>query len=388
MFGRKTTRAALACALGLTLGLAVAPAHAADTIKIAVPTPLTGSAAGYGENVKAGVDLKLEEINAAGGVGGKKLEAVYFDEQCEPREAATVSSSIVNDESIVAIVGHLCSSAHLAGLPAYVREGVAAITPTATNTTISTKSKDEKGKAWSFRNVYRDDFQGKFLADYSAKVLGLKKVAVFYENNDYGIGLKDAFIKEAKALGLSVVGEEAYKKGDQDYTPQLTKLKGAAPEAMFIAGYYPEGALIADQAKKIGLNVAKMGADGFDNLDYVKLGGAAADNTYLTAPFLVETAGADAKKFIDAFKAKYKRDVDWMSANAYDAAGIIAEAIAKAGADRTKIRDYLAGLDSPEKGYKGVTGVNYFDGNGDCLKPAYVKVVKDGKFVPAEKQMN
>ncbi|OLN31076.1 Branched-chain amino acid ABC transporter, amino acid-binding protein [Desulfovibrio sp. DV] len=168
----------------------------------------------------------------------------------------------------------------------------------------------------------------------------------------------------------------------------MTKIKGAAPEAMFIAGYYPEGALIADQSKKIGLNIPKMGADGFDNADYVKLGGAAVENTYLTAPFLVETAGADAKKFIDAFKAKYNRDVDWMSANAYDAAGIMAEAIAKVGADRTKIRDYLASLSSPEKGYKGVTGVNYFDANGDCLKPAYVKVVKDGKFVPAPKQMN
>jgi branched-chain amino acid transport system substrate-binding protein len=389
MFGRKSTRAALiAAALGLTLGLTAGPAAAADTIKIAVPTPLTGSAAGYGENVKAGVDLKIEEINAAGGIGGKKLEAVYFDEQCEPREAATVSSSIVNDEGIVAIVGHLCSSAHLAGLPAYVREGIAAISPTATNVTISSKSKDEKGKTWSFRNVFRDDFQGKFQADYAAKVLGLKKVAVFYENNDYGIGLKDAFIKEAKTLGLTIVGEEAYKKGDQDYTPQLTKIKGGAPEAMFIAGYYPEGALIADQAKKIGLNVPKMGADGFDNADYIKLGGAAAENTYLTAPFLVEIAGADAKKFIDAFKVKYKRDMDWMSANAYDATGILAEAIAKVGADRAKIREYLAGIDSPEKGYKGVTGVNYFDANGDCLKPAYVKVVKDGKFVPAEKQMN
>ena len=389
MFGRKMTRATvLAAALGLTLGLSAGPAAAADTIKIAVPSPFTGSAAGYGENVKAGVVMKLEEINAAGGVGGKKIEAVYLDEQCEPREAATVSSSIVNDPDIVGIVGHLCSSAHLAALPTYVREGIAAITPTATSTSISSKSKDEKGLTWSFRNVYRDDFQGKFLADYTDKVLGLKKVAVFYENNDYGIGLKDAFIKEAKALGLTVVGEEAYKKGDQDYTPQLTKIKGGAPEAMFIAGYYPEGALIADQAKKIGLNVPKMGADGFDNADYIKLGGAAADNTYLTAPFLVETAGADAKKFIDAFKAKYKRDMDWMSANAYDAAGMMLDAIAKVGPDRAKIRAYLAGIDSPEKGYKGVTGVNYFDANGDCLKPAYVKTVKDGKFVPAPKQMN
>ena len=225
MLGRKMTRATvLAAALGLTLGLSAGPAAAADTIKIAVPSPFTGSAAGYGENVKAGVVMKLEEINAAGGVGGKKIEAVYLDEQCEPREAATVSSSIANDPEIVGIVGHLCSSAHLAALPTYVREGIAAITPTATNTTISSKSKDEKGLTWSFRNVYRDDFQGKFLADYTDKVLGLKKVAVFYGNNDYGIGLKEAFVKEAKAIGLTIVGEEAYKKGDQDYTPQLTKL--------------------------------------------------------------------------------------------------------------------------------------------------------------------
>lgn len=389
MMGRKWVRVScFAAALGLTLGLGAGTVRAEGTIKIAVPSPYTGSAAGYGENVKAGVIMKIDEINAAGGVNGKKLEAVYLDEQCEPREAATVSTSIANDPDIVGIVGHLCSSAHLAALPTYVREGVPAISPTATSVAISDKNKDEKGKVWAFRNVYRDDFQGKFLADYVDKVLGLKKVAVFYENNDYGIGLKEAFVKEGKKLGLTIVGEEAYKKGDQDYTPQLTKLKAAAPQAMFIAGYYPEGALIADQAKKIGLSVPKFGADGFDNADYMKLGGAAVEDTYLTAPFLAETAGADAKKFIEDFKAKYKRDVDWMSANAYDATGMLAAAIAKAGADRTKIRDYLAGMDSPEKGYKGVTGVNYFDASGDCQKPANVKMVKDGAFVPAPKQMN
>ncbi|EFL51324.1 Extracellular ligand-binding receptor [Solidesulfovibrio fructosivorans JJ]] len=389
MFGRNVKRMAVfMAALGLALGVSAGSAGAADTIKIAVPSPYTGSAAGFGENVKAGVAMKIDEVNAAGGVNGKKIEAVYLDEQCEPREAATVSSSIVNDPEIVGIVGHLCSSAHLAALPTYVREGIAAISPTATNISISDKNKDEQGKVWSFRNVYRDDFQGKFLADYIDKVMGLKKVAVFYENNDYGIGLKDAFVKEAKKLGLNVVGEEAYKKGDQDFTPQLTKLKGGAPQAMFIAGYYPEGALIADQAKKIGLNVPKFGADGFDNADYIKLGGAAADDTYLTAPFLADTAGPDAKKFIDAFKAKYKREVDWMSANAYDAAGMMIQAISKVGPDRAKIRAYLAGMNTPEKGYKGVTGVNYFDANGDCQKPAFVKMVKGGKFVPAPKQMN
>jgi branched-chain amino acid transport system substrate-binding protein len=388
MQGRKMTRASLfIAALGLVFGLSAGDA-VAKTIKIAAPAAYTGSAAGYGENIKAGVSMKVDEINAAGGVNGDKIEVVYFDDQCEPREAATVSTSIVNDPDIVGIVGHLCSSAHLAALPAYVREGIASITPTATSVPITEKNKDETGKVWSFRNVYRDDFQGKFLADYIDKVMGLKKVAIFYENNDYGIGLKEAFTKEAAKLGLTIVGTEAYKKGDQDYTPQLTKLKSAAPQALFVAGYYQEGALIADQAAKLGLSVPKFGADGFDNADYIKLGGTATDATYLTAPFLAETAGPEAKKFIDAFKAKYSRDIDWMSANAYDAAAMMIDAIAKVGPDRAKIRDYLASLTTPEKGYKGITGNNYFDASGDCLKPAYVKEVKDGKFIPASKQMN
>jgi len=389
MLGKRISRVTLfVAALGVAAGLSAGPALADGAIKIAVPAAFTGSAAGYGENIKAGVSMKVDEINAAGGINGKKIEVEYFDDQCEPREAATVSTSIVNDADVVGIVGHLCSSAHLAGLPAYVREGIPAITPTATSVAISEKNKDEAGKIWSFRNVYRDDFQGKFLADYMDKIMGLKKVAVFYENNDYGIGLKEAFVKEAKKLGLTVVGEEAYKKGDQDYTPQLTKLKAAAPQGLFVAGYYSEGALIADQAAKLGLVVPKFGADGFDNADYVKLGGKAADNTFLTAPFLAETAGPDARKFLDAFRAKYNRDIDWMSANAYDAAAILAEAIAKVGPDRAKIREYLAGMTTPEKGYKGITGNNYFDAGGDCQKTAYVKEVKDGKFIPASKQMN
>ncbi|GFK94269.1 Leucine-, isoleucine-, valine-, threonine-, and alanine-binding protein [Fundidesulfovibrio magnetotacticus] len=382
------------CKRGLVVALAMAAffgmanlALAADVIKIAVPSPFTGPAAGYGDNVKAGVAMKVDEINAKGGVNGQKIEAVFFDEQCDPKEAATVGTKIAGDKALVGIVGHLCSGAHLAALPNYLRAGVAAMSPTATNVTISDKNKDAKGQVWSFRNVYRDDFQGAFLADYMAKTLGLKKVAVFYENSDYGIGLKDAFLKQAKAVGLTVVGEEAYMKGANDFTPQLTKIKGQAPDALFISGYYNEGALVADQAKKLGLAVPKFGADGLDNADYIKLAGPAADNTYLTAPFLAEKAGPEAKAFIDAFKAKYNRDVDWMSANAYDAAGMIIEAISKVGADRAKVREYLASMNSKEKGYKGITGLTFFNDKGDCEKPAFVKMVKDGKFVPAEKQM-
>lgn len=372
--------------LACVIALMSAPAFA-KTIKIACASPFTGPAASYGDNVKAGVEIKVDEVNAAGGINGAQVEVVWMDELCDPKEAATVATKIVRDEDIVGIVGHLCSSAHLAALPTYVRKGIVAISPTATNVTISDLNKDRKKRVWSFRDVYRDDYQGQFLAKYAANALGLKKVAVFYENNDYGIGLKDAFVAEAKAQGMDVVGVEAYVKGTTDFTPQLTKLKGAAPEGVFISGYYNEGALIASQAKKLGMDVLKFGADGLDNGDYIKLAGPASEGTYLTTPFLADAANEIGKKFIETFTARYKRDVDYMSVNAYDAAGILLQAIEKAGADRTAVRDYMAGMTTPEKGFTGASGLTYFNEHGDAQKSAFVKMVKDGKFATADKQL-
>lgn len=369
--------------LACMLALVSAPAMA-KTVKIACASPFTGPAAAYGDNVKAGVTMKVDEINKAGGVNGAQVEVVWLDELCDPKEAATVATKVARDKEIVGVVGHLCSSAHLAALPTYTRRGIPAISPTATNVTISSQNKDRKGLTWSFRDVYRDDFQGKFLARYAKEVLGVKAVAIFYENNDYGIGLKDAFEGEAKRIGLKVVGEEAYVKGTADFTPQLTKLKGANPDGIFLSGYYNEGALIATQAKKLGMNVLKFGADGFDNGDYIKLAGDSSEGTYVTTPFLASETGPEAKQFLADFKARFKRDVDYMSANAYDAAGILIGAIEKVGADRAKIREYMAGMNTPEKGYKGVTGLTYFDKHGDAQKPAFVKVVTGGKFEAAK----
>jgi len=366
----------------LALGLALTAGPVlAETIKIGVAAPYTGGAAAYGDNIKAGVNLKLEEINGAGGIKGKKVEIVWGDDLCEPKEAGTVGSKFAADKSIVAVIGHLCSSATLAALPIYVRSGLPCISPTSTNVTIG-----KVGKGWFFRNVYRDDFQGKFLARYVSKILGLKKVAVFHENNDYAIGLKDAFVAEAKAVGLTVVGIEAYVAKTTDFTPQLTKLLTNKPDAIFLCGYYQEGALIAGQARKKDFTGPLFGADGIDNADYIKIAGKAADDTYMTVPFLADAAGPEAKGFIERFKKSTGRDLDWMSANAYDCMGILAEVIGKVGADRKKIRDALAAMSSADKGYKGVTGVTFFDKLGDCQKPAFVKMVKDGKFTPA-KQM-
>jgi branched-chain amino acid transport system substrate-binding protein len=368
----------LVLALALVFGMSTGATAA--NIRIGVAAPFTGNLAAYGDNIKAGVSLKLQEINDAGGINGQKVELVWGDDLCQPKDAGTVGAKFAADKSIVAVIGHLCSSATLAAMPIYVRNGMPTISPTSTNPTIG-----DVGKGWFFRNCYTDDFQGKYLASYVVpKLLGKNKVAIFYENNDYAIGLKDSFVAGAKESGVTVTGAEAYMTGTTDFTPQLTKLLAAKPEAIFLCGYHPEGALIATQGRKLGFDGPLFGADGIDNIDYINIAGKAAENTYCTVPFLAESAGPAGQDFAERFKKSAGRDVDWMSANAYDCLGILAQVIGKVGPDRKKIRDGLAAINSEATGYEGVTGLTYFDKKGDCSKPAFVKLVKGGKFVAAE----
>ena len=366
--------------LGIALSCGIVRGASAEPIRIGVASPYTGDLAAYGDNIKAGVNLKLKEINDAGGINGQMIELVWGDDLCAPKEAGTVASKFAADKSIVAVIVHLCSSATLAAMPIYQRAGLPTISPTSTNPTIG-----DVGKGWFFRNCYTDEFQGKYLASYVVpKLIGTDSVAIFYENNDYAIGLKDSFLGAAKESGVKVTGAEAYVAKTTDFTPQLTKLLKDSPGTIFLCGYHPEGALIAGQARKLGFAGPLFGADGIDNEDYIKLGGQATENTYCTVPFLAASAGPAGKEFAERFTAAYGRDVDWMSANAYDCLGILAQVISQTGPDRQKIRDGLAAINSESNGYEGITGLTYFDAKGDCAKPAFVKLVKGGKFVAAE----
>ncbi|MBL7211065.1 MAG: ABC transporter substrate-binding protein [Desulfobacteraceae bacterium] len=362
-------------AFGLLTGVAWA-----DTIKIPVAAPFTGQLASFGEGVKNGALLKAEEINATGGINGKKVEIVLEDELCDPKEAATVATKLANDPDISIVVGHLCSSATLASLPIYRTAKMPAISPSATNVTIG------KMSPYYFRNVYKDDFQGFFLAKYADRIKGFKKMAIFYEVNDYSMGLMLAFMKEAKKLGIKILGTEAYTSDTTDFKPQLTKFKMMKPDALFIPGYAPQGTLIVSQARSLSMkNVAFFGADGLD--DDVMVKNPDAEGLFVTTPFLPDKAGPQAAGFIKAYKKKYGKDPNWFAANTYDAVGLAAAAIKAVGQDREKIREYLASINSKEKAYDGVAGKTYFDKNGDCLKDAFVKEIKDGKWVSAEKQL-
>lgn len=354
---------------------------AAGTIKIGMAAPLTGDCAQFGEMIKMGARLMVKELNEAGGINGKKIELVEEDDAANPQEAASVAQKLSADKDVLIVIGHFNSSCSLAGKPIYKEAGLVELSPGSTNPNVC------KETEWTFRNIYEDTFQGQSLAHYVQEKLNLKRVAVFFDNDDYGIGLKDAFVNEARKIGLEIVDQQAYERDTTDFRPQLTSFKKLNPDTLFISGLYTQGALIAAQSREMGMAVQLLGADGLLSSDYIKNAGQAAEGTILSCPFLFELGGEKTKNFVNSFTAEYKLNPDCWAALTYDAVGIAALAIKEAGEDRTKIRDYLSKITSPEKGYAGITGLTYFDQNGDCKKPIHVAVVKNGQFVPAEKQI-
>lgn len=357
--------------------------EAAGTLKIAVAGPFTGSVAAFGEMIKKGAQLRAEEINKNGGINGKQLELVFEDDTGKDKEASLVATRIASNRKILAVVGHFNSSCSLAGKPIYKRNKIVELSPGSTNVNVC------KGSDYTFRNLYRDDFQGSFAAKYIRTVLTkVQTVAVFFDNDDYGRGLRDSFKKSADLVGLSIVADEAYDRDTTDYKAQLTKIKSADPDLIFIAGLYSQAGLILSQARESGISAQFFGADGVDSPKLLEIAGEAANGIYITTPFIFGLEGnEEAEQVNEAFKKKFDKSPDTWAALTYDAVGMIAEAIAKGGEKRKAIRDYLGSLTSPEKGYRGITGLTYFDEHGDCLKPAYVKQVIEGKFIAAPVQM-
>lgn len=354
---------------------------AGGTKVIGFAGPLTGPSAQFGVQMRRGAELAIQAINAAGGLRGVQLQAQYEDDAANPREAGSVAQKLASNPNVVAVVGHFNSSCSLAGKPKYAEGGVVQITPASTNVKVC------KGSDWTFRNIYDDAFQGSTLATYAKSVLGLNRVAIFFDNDDYGIGLKDSFLAQANQEGLEVVFIQAYGRETTDYRPHLSRFAELEPEAIMVAGLFDAAAKIARQARELGIGVPLLGGDGVLSDEYIKLGQAAADNTYISCPFLFELGGEKAAAFRKEYEAKYSQKPDAWAALAYDAVNILAVAIREKGWERRAIRDHLAGMKDPDSAFPGVTGVTFFDSNGDCKKPIQMALVRDGKIVAAPKQL-
>jgi branched-chain amino acid transport system substrate-binding protein len=227
-----------------------------------------------------------------------------------------------------------------------------------------------------FRNCLSDEVQAIQLAEYAVEELGLKKFAIMFTNNDYGLSLKDAFEKKAKEIA-EVIGVETYNDGEKDFRAQLTKIKGTNPDALYIAGYYTEAAKIAQQAKDQGLDAKILGADGFYSPVLLELGGDAVEGSVFTAGFFTDDPSEKAQNFVKAYTDKFNAEPDMFAAQAYDAAMILLTALKNANGvggeahqkEMLKIKDF-----------PGITGTTSFTPIGDAVKDIIILKVENGKF--------
>lgn len=344
-----------------------------ETIKIGGMAPLTGALAIYGVTTTNGAELAVKEINENGGVLGKKIEYVMLDTKGDSTEAVMAYNKLV-DEKVAGIIGEVTSKPTLAVAEVAVQDNMPLITPTGTQVDIT-----EVGPN-IFRVCFTNPYQGKVLAITSKERLGADTVAVMLNNSsDYSDGIAKAFIEESEKLGMKVMGVEGYSDGDKDFRPQLTKLAAMNPDVILIPEYYEQAALIATQAREVGVKSIFVGSDGWDGIAKTldQSAYAAIENSYFTNHFSMEDQSEKIQDFLKDYREAYKEDPSAFSALGYDAVYMMKSAIEKAGTtDKQKVVDALKGIE-----YDGVTGYLTFDDHNNPIKAVTVLKIENGKYV-------
>jgi branched-chain amino acid transport system substrate-binding protein len=349
----------------------------ANEILVGEFASLTGKEATFGQSSHEGTVLAVEELNAAGGVLGKKINLVTEDNQSKPGESANAVNKLIAKDGAVAILGEVASSRSLEAAPICQKDGVPQISPSSTNPKVT-----ETGD-YIFRVCFIDPFQGTVMANFAKKTLKAQKIAIFTDvKSDYSKGLAKFFKEAFTAAGGQIVAELDFNGGDKDFKGQLTTIKGAGPEGVFVPGYYTDAALICIQAKEIGLNVPLFGGDGWESEKLTEIGKQAVEGTYFSTHYSPDAGGPKGKAFVDAYKKRYNGKLpDAMAALGYDSAMILADAIKRANStEGAKIRDTLAAT----KDYDAVTGKITINAKRDAEKSAVILQVKGGKFAYVE----
>lgn len=335
-----------------------------DTIRVGVYGDLTGATSSFGQSTKNGIQLAFDEINAAGGVNGKKLEMLFEDDQGTPEKAKTVIQKLISQDKVVAVLGEVASSNSLAAAPVAQEAKIPMITPSSTNPKVT-----EIGDYIS-RVCFIDPFQGSVMAKFAANTLGAKTAAILGDNSsDYSKGLTQFFEQEFTRLGGRVITKQTYAQRDQDFKAQLTQMRDQKPDVIYIPGYYGEVGIIAKQARELGMNQPLLGGDGWDSPELWKLGGAALNPAYISNHYSADNPAPEIQNFVKAYQAKFNVAPDSLAALAYDSAKVLADAIKRAGGtDSAKLKDAI----NATKGFAGVTGTITLDSNRNAVKSAVV----------------
>ena len=354
------------------------PPGGGDTIKVGEFASLNGSEAAFGRSSHNGTVLAVEQINAAGGVLGKKLELRYEDNQSKDGETATAVKKLISRDKVVAILGEVASIRSLEAAPICQQNKIPQISPSSTNPKV-TQIGD-----YIFRVCFIDPFQGTVMANFATKTLKAKKVAVLTDvGSTYSVGLADYFKKGFIANGGEIIAEQKFTKDDKDFKAQLTAVKSQNPDAIFVPGYYGQVTLIALQARELGMKIPLFGGDGWEAPELLQGPGAAAalEGCFYSTHFSPDQDAPMIKQFVADYQKKFGAIPDAMAALGYDSVLALVDAIKRANStDGAKIRDALATL----KDLDGVTGKTTLDANRNAQKPAVIIEIKGGKFVYKE----
>ena len=356
-FNRNVLSAAVGAAI-LSLG---GLAQAEDTIKIAVAGPITGPVAQYGDMQMSGARMAVEQINAKGGVNGKKLEAVLMDDVCEPKQAVAVANQIVN-QKIKYVVGHLCSGSTQPASKLYEEEGILMITPAATNPAIT-----QQGYKMVFRTIGTDDQQGPTAGRYIATKVKPKKLAIIHDKQQYGEGIAKEVDKTVKAAGIKPVLFEGISKGQTDFSALITKMKKEGVDFVYYGGYHPELGLLLRQSKEQGFDAKYMGPEGVGNKDISAIAGPASEGLLVTLPADFSTDPANAA-LVKAFKDQKQDPSGPFVMPAYAGVQVITDAITGAKTeDPIKLAEYIR-----KNSFQTPIGKVAFRENGDLKEFEFV----------------
>jgi len=351
------------------------------TIKVGVNAELTGGIPVVGESCKNAAELAVKQINDAGGleVGGKKykIELVVEDNEDKAESAAAAAQKLAT-AGVLAMIGPNASRNAIPAAEVAESSGMPMISPWSTNPKTTVNAQTGEPKKFVFRAAFIDDFQGVVAAKFAMQQLKSTKPAVLYDvASEYNKGIAEVYKKTLEANGIQVVAFETYTTGDKDFSAQLTKIKDAGADSLFLPNYYSEVPLQVQQAHKLGFGGTILGSDSWGNLELIGLCGADCEGYYFTTHYAPDIATPKAQAFIKAYEAAYGKTPDDVAALTYDSFGLLFQAIQAAGKlERQAVRDALAAITL----YEGVTGNMQFKGSGDPVKSAVILQIKNGKF--------
>ena len=360
-----------AIALGLVLALAqVATVQAQETIKIGFNVPLTGFAAADGTSARHGAELAVAQINAAGGIDGKTLELVIYDDQASPKEVVPLANKLIEQDGVKVGISGSYSGPTRAAAGIYQAAGIPYISAYAVHPDI-TRAGD-----MVFRTSFVGEVQGRAGAKLIGETLGKKRVAMITLKNDFGKSLAAGFREAAPNYGIEILDEIEYSIKDRQFGPIVAKVKADDPDAIYASGYFFTAGPLVSQLRAAGITVPIVGQEGYDGQKFIEIAGPAAEGVLITTSLDRDSDAPEARAFIEEFEARAGYPADMVSASAHTAVKVVAAALAKAGADDpAKLRDAIA-----EAEIDVATGRISFNALGEVRKDVQVQEVRDGRW--------